>query len=139
MAKATVTTDFSIPADKLWALVRDFGNVSWVQGASDTAVEGEGVGMVRIFKAGDGPPIRERLEALDDAARSLTYTIPENLPLPVKDYTSTMTVTPKGDGCTLEWTCVGEPDGVSEQQMVEAIQGMYTVMTGWIKELVGSS
>ena len=63
MADAIVKGDFTVSADKLWELVRDFGNVSWIQGVTKVELEGEGPGMFRVFHVGDGPAVRERLAA----------------------------------------------------------------------------
>lgn len=139
MAEAAVKGDFTISADKLWEVVRDFGNVSWMQGVSECKLEGEGPGMFRVISAGDGPPIRERLETVDEATKTLTYTIPEGIPFPVKNYHSTMTVTAAGSGSQLEWKCSCDPDGVSEEEASATVQGMYGAMMGWLKAGVGSA
>ena len=136
MAKAVVKRDYKVSADELWAVVGDFGNTAWVQGASDTEIEGSGVGMVRVFKMGDDPGIREKLETIDHASRTLTYSIGDNLPMPVKNYMSKMVVTAAGDGCQLEWSCTCDPDGVSEEEAAASVEGMSGAMTGWIADLV---
>jgi len=131
MAKYEVKGEIAVPAEKLWALVRDFGNVPWIQGLSDVKVVGSGPGMTRIMNG----TIHETLESVDDAQRVLTYTIPKGLPLPIRNYHSTMKVEPVGAGRSqLTWTCRGEPDGVPEEQAGQAITGMYTAMIGWIRD-----
>jgi hypothetical protein len=64
MGKTTVKAEFSAPAEELWALVRDFGNVPWIPGGDEATVEGEGVGMIRVLMGG---AVREQLEHIDDA------------------------------------------------------------------------
>jgi hypothetical protein len=131
MAIYEVKGEIAVPPEKLWALVRDFGNVPWIQGAGDVKVIGSGPGMTRIF----GGAVHEVLESVDDQRRVLTYTIPQGLPLPIKNYHSTMKVDPAGAGRSqLTWTCRGEPDGVPEAQAGQAITGMYTAMIGWIRD-----
>lgn len=138
MAEAVVKGDFTVSADELWELVGDFGNVSWIQGASKFEIEGDGPGMFRVFYVGDSPPVRERLESIDAATKTITYTIPEGIPFPVKNYHSTMTVTAAGSGSQLEWKCSCDPDGVSEEEATATVLGMYGAMMGWLKAAVGS-
>jgi len=80
--------------------------------------------------------VHEHLEARDDQARSLTYTIPEGVPFPVTGYRATMVVSDDGGRGRLSWTCQFEPDGVSEAEASGAIQQMYGVMIGWISDLI---
>jgi hypothetical protein len=136
MAKARVKQDLAAPADVVWKLVADFGNVAWFPGAT-AKLEGRGPGMVRIF-AGPNGEIRERLESLDDAKRTLTYTIPQGVPFPVENYRATMAVADAGKGrCTLEWTCTCDPKGVSDAEATGAIEGMYGMMIGWMRDHLG--
>ena len=138
MAEVVVKGDFSVLADKLWEVVRDFGNVTWIQGVTKVELEGEGPGMFRVFHVGDGPAVRERLESVDEESKTITYTIPEGIPFPVKNYHATMTVSAAETGCQLEWKCRCDPDGVSEEKASATVEGMYGVMLGWLKAAVGS-
>jgi hypothetical protein len=104
-------------------------------GAQVTLV-GSGPGMERRIAAGPGKVIRERLEFADAASRTLVYTIPENVPFPVKDYRATMRVRAKGAGSELDWSASFEPAGASEADARAAIEGMYGVMAGWIRDRV---
>ncbi len=140
MFKASVTQDLACPPETLWALVRDFGDTSWIPGGENAEVEGSGPGMVRTFGGGDGPPIREYLESVEESTRTLRYSIPENIPFPVTGYLATMRVLDgAAGGCRLEWTCEGEPDGVPEAEAVATIEGMYQVMIGWIRDKLAAS
>jgi hypothetical protein len=134
MARVTVEQTMGQPADKVWALVADFGDVSWMPAGTPAEIEGEGPGMVRII----GGAIHEQLESIDPASRTLVYTIPQGIPFPVTGYRSTMTVTAAGDDSTLSWSCTFEPDGIAEDQAVAMIEGMYGQMIGWVRERVSS-
>jgi len=137
MAKTTVQADFAVPADDLWALVRDFGNVGWIPGGDEADVEGEGVGMVRILAGG---AVRERLESVDEANRQIGYTILEGLPVPVTDYHATMTVAAIGaDACALDWSCRYEPSGATAEECDAQLRGLYELMIGWIKAHLGAA
>jgi hypothetical protein len=129
-----VSQEIDAPADRLWAIVAAFGNVSWMKGISRCDVEGEGTGMVRSIYAGDAPPINERLEFVDESGRRLGYEIPENVPLPVDDYHAEMAVTDLGGGRSrLAWSCRAVPKGVSDDAARAAVEGMYGVLIGWVK------
>ncbi len=135
MAQTTVKAEIAVPAEKLWALVRDFGNIPWIPGGDEATVEGEGVGMVRSLLGG---AVRERLESLDDASMKLGYTIDEGLPVPASDYHAIMTVSAAGaDRSELDWTCSYVPNGASDEEVHAQFEGLYTTMIGWIKENLG--
>ena len=136
MPEINVTRTLDATPETLWAIVRAFDDVRWMPGGGAGAeIRGEGVGQVRIF---DGPngKIHEHLEARDDAARSITYTIPEGIPFPVTGYRSTMVVTDDAGRGSLSWTCEFEPDGATEEEAGGAIEQMYGVMIGWIGDLL---
>ena len=133
MGKASVTQAMDVSADAVWAVVEDFGNIGWMPAGTQARVEGEGPGMARIIQGPDSS-IREQLESCDATSRTLVYTIPEGVPFPVTGYRSTMKVDEAGDGCALTWSCEFEPAGASESEAQAAIEGMYTVMVGWIRD-----
>lgn len=126
--------EVAAPADRLWKLVAEFGDVSWMNGVSRCELDGDGVGMVRSLFVGDGPPVREQLEFRDEAERRIGYTITEGNPLPVKDYHATVQVFADGPECSrLEWGCRFEASGVSEAEARTAVEGMYGVLIGWVR------
>jgi hypothetical protein len=139
MATARVTRALDVPADALWKLVAAFGDTSWMPAGAQVTVHGSGPGMERRIAAGEGKVIRERLEFADAASRTLVYTIPQNVPFPVKDYRATMRVRPQGTGSELDWSATFEPVGASEADARKAIEGMYGVMVGWIEGRVKAS
>ena len=135
MAQTNVTRTLDASPDELWAVVRAFDKVSWIPGGENAEIRGEGIGQLRIFQGPDGK-VHEQLEARDDAARSLTYSIPEGVPFPVTGYQATMLVTDDGGKGRLSWSCQYEPDGVSEEEASKAIDTMYGVMLGWVEDLL---
>ena len=136
MAVARVTRELDVPVGALWKLVANFGDTSWMPAGAVVTVHGSGPGMERRIAAGPGKVIRERLEFADSASRTLVYTIPENVPFPVKDYRATMRVRAKGDGSELDWSVTFTPVGASEVDAKKAIEGMYGTMIGWIEARV---
>jgi hypothetical protein len=134
MAKTQVKQELPVSAEQLWKLVADFGNVPWIPGGENVKLEGRGPGMVRIF-AGPNGEIRERLESVDAAKKSLVYTIPQGVPFPVTGYRATMAVADAGKGrSALTWICEFQPAGVSEAEAAKIIEGMYGMMIGWIRD-----
>lgn len=133
MAAVAVQGEFDVSADRLWELVADFGNVAWIPGMAGVRVDGEGPGMTRYLPAGESE-IHERLESIDPVQRTLRYTIPVNIPLPVTDYRATMRVEGAASGAKLHWSCTFEPAGVSEAEAQQVVRGLYEMMIGWIRE-----
>ena len=122
MADYTFTGSIDAPPDRVWELVRDFTDASWM-GVEMTA-EGEGVGASRTIAMGP-TSIVETCERLDDDARVLGYTVTEGAGLPFDDYHSLMTVKPAGEGAELVWEATYEPVGDPEvaTQTLDAIYG----------------
>ena len=117
MANIVVEKTLPVSPDALWELVKDFGNVRWIPGASETAqVEGDGPGMARILGNPEGGSIREILDSVDEAGRSITYSIPVGTPFPVSTYRSTMTVSDADGQAHLAWGCEFEPEGASASE-----------------------
>lgn len=94
----TVTTGAVIdaPADKVWAILRPFQNMTvWHPAVSRSDREGAAPGTpgeIRALTIKGAPGIlRERLESLSDETRTVTYSIVEG-PMPVANYLGTLSV-----------------------------------------------
>jgi alkylation response protein AidB-like acyl-CoA dehydrogenase len=135
MASARVSRELDVPADALWKLVAAFGDTSWMPGPPKVTLHGSGPGMERRIQGPD-KAIHERLESVDDATRTLVYTIPVNVPFPVTDYRATICVRDKGAGSELDWSVRFTPAGIPEADAAKAIEGMYGMMIGWIETRV---
>jgi hypothetical protein len=135
MASARVTRTLDVPADRLWGLVASFGDTSWMPGPPKVELVGSGPGMERRIQGPD-KAIHERLESVDEASRTLVYTIPVNVPFPVTGYRATMRVRAAGAGSELDWSASFAPNGGDEESARKAIEGMYGIMIGWIESRV---
>lgn len=136
MAHVIVKEEIEAPADRLWRLVADFGDVRWIPGGESARAEGDGPGMVRILGIG-AAEIRERLESRDEESRTIVYTIPQGMPMPITKYRATMIVRPVGDRRSeLQWSCTFEPDGVPEAEAHAQVEGLYRMMIGWIRDFL---
>jgi len=111
-------------ADEVWALVSDFVGLIAALGLPVQG-EGEGVGAVRTLSNPKGD-IVERLEALDNDNRTLTYALVQPGPMPVRDYTSTMTVEADGAGrSVVVWTADFEADGAPDEKATSVVSRTY--------------
>jgi carbon monoxide dehydrogenase subunit G len=114
MAKATAELTTTASPDTVWTVVRDFhGLQAWMPGIDSLRSEGDDrvLGMM-------GMEIRERLVAIDDDGRSITYTIVEGAP--VESHEATITVIEDGDGTRVVWEVEATPD-----EMAGLMQGIY--------------
>jgi len=85
---------------KVWELVGQFGG-DWHPLIAQIRLIGTGIGELRIIETIDRQQIIERLDAVDNAARSYRYT---NIAgIPASDYTGIFQVKPYGAGSTVEW------------------------------------
>ena len=122
MAKGELDIEISQPADKVWAVVADFGGLdTWAPGVESCALEGD----TRKLKM-MGMEISEQLLSKDDAARSLSYSVVAGVPL--DKHRVTITVHPAGDGSRVTWAYEVEPDSMGEmmqgayQRTIEALK-----------------
>ena len=125
MLTASVSRRFAIPAEKLWDLIGDFGNMSkWTGAKPESCVqEGKGIGSLRRLTLADGRVIVDRLEA--QAERSYTYSIVTS-PLPYKSYRATMRVAAVDETTSeLTWTGEFEPLGLTDDEAIATVKGMY--------------
>ena len=137
MADVRIEDDISAGADAVWAKIADFGGIGeWAPGLEKCELDGEGVGSVRRIAMGD-MQISERLETLDAAGRSLTYSIVEG-PMPIENYLATITVTDAGAGRShIVWTCSFDAPGMSEEQargLASGMEGAYKGMIGGLQQ-----
>jgi hypothetical protein len=140
MSEVQVSESIAAPAAKVWELVRDFGGVAKWGGPAlqSCTVEGSGIGAVRRFALPGGMAIAERLEAFDDAGRSLSYAIVEKSPIPVRNYLSTIRIAEQGaQACRVDWSSSFEPDGTSPEQAQAMIRGVYTAGIAGLRKALG--
>ena len=133
----TETVEIKAPLDRVWATVKDFdGMTKWHPGfASDELLSGSNgkVGAMRKLTIKDGPVVTERLLAYDEAKHSFRYAITES-PLPITDYTSTISVHAGSAGMTkVTWsgafkrknTSDTPPEAESDAGVTKLVKGVY--------------
>lgn len=121
---------------KVWALVKDFGNMQkWHPAVASTKLEKKGDETFRLLTLKDGGTIYEKLRAADDAGMQLKYEIVEGV-LPVADYYSVMTVKPGPGAGETTVTWMGRfyrvyklnppiPAGQDDESALKAVNGVY--------------
>ena len=129
MVELTVIRNVSASVDAVWAVLDDYGNLSWIPGADNVEVIGEGVGMTRrLHMPGLDSPIDEILTAKDIAAKTFSYTIPKNAVIPFDDYNATVSVTGDAGSATVNWCCSFDQGDVPQADAKSMIEGSYTMM-----------
>lgn len=123
--EAAKSIDVAAPPAKVWATIGDFCGIGqWHPAIATCTPSLEGGKPLRTLGLKGGGTLVEAQTARDDKALSYTYAIVSG-PLPVSDYTSTLSVAPKGTGATVSWRgsfkAKGQPDAVA----VDAISGIY--------------
>jgi hypothetical protein len=128
------------PADEVWPIVRDFGSIAdWTPPITDAALDGEGVGAERTLTLADGGQVVERLEALDDEARTLRYSIVDG-PLPVTGYEGTFSVAAIDDAtCEVTWGSTFAVDGAPEDEITGTFEELYAAGLAGLREHVAGA
>lgn len=94
------TIEVNAPADKVWAKIGNFGDMSWHPAIAKTAItsgKADEAGATRVLTTQDGGAINEVLINQDAAGMSLKYEITESV-LPVREYGATLKVESAGEG-----------------------------------------
>jgi carbon monoxide dehydrogenase subunit G len=138
MASVTVADRIAASTDRVWALVRDFGGLQrWAAGIESVSVSGEGVGAVRTLSMAGGLTLQERLEAIDERTRTLSYAIVGSHPLPFDDYLATIRLAEDGDGCQVDWSSTFTPRAGAEAKAAAMVEGIYRGGIAGLKKALG--
>ncbi|WP_334146493.1 SRPBCC family protein [Hyphomicrobium sp.] len=134
--KVVETVEINAPADKVWAAIGDFQDMSWHPAIKKTeGTGGNDVGATRTLTLDGGGQIFEKLTKYNAEGKVLGYEITEVdvKVLPVTNYSATITVTPEGDKSTVEWKSAfyrgfvnnDPPPELSDEAAVKAITGVF--------------
>jgi uncharacterized protein YndB with AHSA1/START domain len=134
MAKVSVSTKISAPADDVWRLVGGWNALpDWHPAVEKSEIE-QG-GHLRRLRLADGSEITERLEKRDSGERTYTYTITAS-GLPLTNYRSTITVRAEGGVSSVEWSSSFEPLGAPEADVVKSLSDFYQAGFDNLKKLL---
>jgi len=127
MVKVFTSSVIDAPADRVWAVIRDFNALpAWHPGIADSRIEGnqpsDKVGCIRNFNLKSGGNIREQLLALSDYDYVCTYAILVS-PMGVENYIATLKLIPITDGnrTYAEWTAEFDCAPEREKQLAQDI------------------
>jgi len=133
--KVTETIAIDAPADKVWAIVKDFNALkNWHPAVAESpADKGNEEGSVRQLKLKSGGALTETLEAYDATKMRYSYRAKDGGALPVTNYTSTIAVKAEGNGSVVEWRGAfyrgypnnDPPPDQNDEAAVAAITGVY--------------
>src|SRR5712692_1220287 len=112
-----------LSADALWVKIGDFCGISkWHPAVEKCELSADG--KTRTLSLKGGGTIVEALVKMDAAGRSYTYSIVSG-PLPVANYTSTISVAADGAGSTVTWVGKYDAKGASDADSMKVIDGAY--------------
>jgi hypothetical protein len=112
-----------LSADAMWTKIGDFCGISkWHPAVEKCELSADG--KTRTLSLKGGGTIVEALVKMDAAGRTYTYSI-LNGPLPVVNYTSTITVSADGAGSAVNWSGKYDAKGASDADAQKVIQGIY--------------
>jgi len=135
MAKISMSTDLNASADQVWKLIGGFNTLpDWHPAIEKSELTQEG--QTRTLSLAGGGKIVEKLEKVDDGARTYTYSIVDS-PLPVSNYTATITVTGEGDNSTIEWSSEYDAAGASNEDAMKVVEGIYQAGFDNLKKMFG--
>ena len=135
MVEVHVARDLDFPAETVWALLEDFGDISWAPGIDRIEVIGEGISMIRRLHMQGMDPIDEKLSFLEPENMAFGYSIPQGIPMPVSDYSANAKVTALDAGrCHVDWYGRAKPEGASDEDAAAMIRGAYEMLLQWIAE-----
>jgi len=133
MAEVSVTKTINAPAEKVWAMISEWGGTSkWIPGVGEVTVDGHGVGATRSadLDPATGFPgrISERLESFDPSDMYFEYRVIGDSPLPVSDYVAEMSVASADSGAsTVTWCSTWEANGLPEDEIHDLLHGLYSI------------
>lgn len=138
-AMLEVTREETVMADPqtVWSLVSNFGGIAeWHPACSASSQETVGDEVRRTIVVGESARLIEKLESIDNDAKSISYSIIEG-PLPVENYLSTLTVSAQNGNSHLVWTGKFDAKGAADDRAKQIVAGIYESGLGALKKRFG--
>ncbi|MDB5633385.1 MAG: hypothetical protein JWR49_2240 [Tardiphaga sp.] len=149
--KVRESIEINAPPAKVWAVIGNFQDMSWLPPVSKTEGEkGNEIGATRRLTLATGATVDEELYKYDAEKVSYSYRINavDVKVLPVTNYSSTLTVSPSADGkgSLLEWAGAfyrgypnnDPPPELSDEAAVKAVSGLYRTGLEALKKKIES-
>lgn len=149
--KVRESIEINAPPAKVWAVIGNFRDMSWLAPVSKTEGEkGNEIGATRRLTLTPGATVDEELYKYDAEKMTYSYRITavDVKILPVTNYSSTLTVSPGADGkgATLEWAGAfyrgdplnDPPPELNDEAAVKAVSGLYRAGLEALKKKIES-
>jgi Polyketide cyclase / dehydrase and lipid transport len=108
---------------EVWDKIGSFCSIkNWHPAVAECEKSKDGGVTYRTLTTKDGGKIKEKLVKKTDA--SYTYEIIES-PLPVQNYSATISVAAEGDQTKVEWKGTFDAKGASDEEAKKVIDGIY--------------
>jgi carbon monoxide dehydrogenase subunit G len=117
--KVKETIQINATPDKVWSIIKNFDDMSWLPAVKNTKAEGDNkAGATRVLTLKNGGTITEKLKKYKEDKMTYAYKITEmstaktithsgkeeQVPvLPVSNYAASISVKAKGDGSVVTW------------------------------------
>ncbi len=151
--KTTQTVEISAPPEKVWAVIGNFQDASWVPAVkATTGTGGNTPGEAkRHLDLGGGASLDEELTKYDADKFTYSYYVPkiDVKVLPVNNYSSTIDVVPGADGktSTVEWHGAfyrgypnnDPPPELNDEAAVKAVDALYRSSLDALKKKIEST
>lgn len=134
--KVVQSIEINAPADKVWAAISTFQDMSWHPAIAKTEGSGDNaIGAKRTLTLKSGGTIDEALTAYKPDIMTYAYEITavDVKTLPVSNYSSSIRVTGEGAKSTVEWKGAfyrgyvnnDPPPELSDEAAIAAVTGVY--------------
>ncbi|VFU07148.1 conserved exported hypothetical protein [Methylocella tundrae] len=151
--KVTETVEVNAPPAKVWAVIGNFQDMSWLPVVKATTGEGGNTPGTakRHIDLGGGASIDEELTKYDADKYSYSYYVPkiDVKVLPVNNYSSTIDVRPSDDGktSTVEWHGAfyrgypnnDPPPDLNDEAAIKAVSDLYKSGLAALKTKIDSA
>ncbi len=144
--KLTETVEINASPDKVWEVIGNFNDMSWHPAVAKLEGGDNMVDATRVLTLQSGGTITEKLIKYDADNKSYKYEITDVdvKVLPVKNYSSTLSIKGEGDKSTVEWKGAfyrgymnnNPPPELSDEAAVKAVKGVYRGGLDTLKEKV---
>ncbi len=140
--------EINAPADKVWAVIGNFQDMSWHPRIEKTeGAGGNTVGATRTLILKGGARIEEKLGKFNAESKSVSYEITnvDVKVLPVSNFSATLSVSGEGDKSVVEWkgACYrgyvnnDPPPELNDEAAVKAITEYYKTGLAALKAKLG--
>lgn len=130
------SVELAAPADAVWSVVGAF-DLAWHPAVASSRLTGAGLGQLRNLQTLDGREIIERLEAVDEAARTYRYALVAGVA--ASRYTGVIQVEPRAGGCIASWRVDYLADDKPDIAVRAQVTGLISSGLGRLKSRFGAA